>query len=137
MKKNFIVDQAIYVNIKNNCYDLHNDYAFIACNFAPSKSLIYLTWLRLDRKWVKASYPNKIVIVFHDILFFYISNALMTEKVTTIQEIGYKDPDDKDLDWLNDERNFTANSQIIFRFENDEFIRVGAGIAEAKEGDDF
>jgi hypothetical protein len=61
----------------------------------------------------------------------------MTEKVTTIQEIGYKDPDDKDLDWLNDERNFTANSQIIFRFENDEFIRVGAGIAEAKEGDDF
>ena len=137
MKKNFIVDQGVYIKIKNNCYDLHNNYDFISCKFEPFKSIIYLTWLKLDTKWGNLSDPSKIVIVFHNILSFSMSNAFMTEKVTTIQEIGYKDPDDKDLDWLNGEEYFNPNSQIIFRFENDEFIRVGAGVVEGKVGDDW
>ena len=135
MKKNFIVDQGVYINIKNHCYDLHNNYEFIGCNIAPFKSIIYLTWIKLDRKWVKQSDPNKIDIVFHDILTFSISNTFMTEKVSTIQEIGYKDPDDKDLNWLNSEEHISQTYQIIFRFENDEFIRVGAEVAEVKVSD--
>lgn len=133
MKKNFIVDQGVYIMKDGKCFDLHNNYHFWECNIIPIKAMIYLNWLKLERKWVNANDPTKIVMVFHNVSFFSISKDLVSEKIKTIQEIGYKEPDDKDLNWLNGDVNFESSYHIIFRFENDEFIRIEAEFAEVKE----
>ena len=134
MRKNFIVDQGVYLMWDDNYFDLHNNYQFSECNIKPAKRIVILNWLRLEGKWIKPEDPNEIIIVFHNVSFFSISKDLITERIKTIQEIGYKEPDDGDLDWLNGDGNFKATYHIIFRFENDEFIRIHAEFAEVKEG---
>jgi hypothetical protein len=49
--------------------------------------------------------------------------------------IGYKDPDDKDLNLLNSEEHVCPVCQINLRFENDEFIRVRREVANVKVSD--
>ena len=133
MKKNFIVDKGVYLLNQDNCYDLHNNYHFHQCTIIPNKATIILIWLRLDKEWVQDNQPKEVVINFKNVSFFVISDNIFNDRIVQIQEIGYKDPDDKDLDWLNNESFFLEDSHIIFRFENDEFMRIHAEYAEVKE----
>ena len=134
MKKNFIIDQAVYIlNEQHKCYDLHNNYHFHQCTMIPSKATVILIWLRLDREWIQDEQPKEVVINFKNISFFKMSDNILNDRVVQIQEMGYKMPDDNDLDWLDNEEHFSDECHMIFRFENDEFIRIQAEFAEVKE----
>lgn len=133
MKKNFFVDKGVYLLNQDNCYDLHNNYHFHQCTIIPNKATIILIWLRLDKEWVQDNQPKEVVINFQNVSFFEISKNFIADRPKTIEEIGYKEPFDEDLDWLNRDENFKVTDHIIFRFENDEFMRIHAEYAEVKE----
>ncbi|MCI5072073.1 hypothetical protein MRY82_03885 [bacterium] len=41
-----------------------------------------------------------------------------------LSEIGYKEPEDKDLDYIHNQEQSSDSSHIFIRFESDCYIRV-------------
>ena len=135
MRKNFTIDKSVYIlnELQHKYYDLHNNYHFHQCAIIPSNATIILIWIRLDREWIQDDQPKEVVINFKKISFFKLSDNILNDRVVQIQEMGYKMSDDNDLDWLDNEEHFSDECHMIFRFENDEFIRIQAEFAEVKE----
>ncbi len=132
MERNFIIDQAVYLLNQQNWYDLHNNYYFNQCTIIPQTGIVILIWLRIDIVSLKIEEPKEVVINFQNVSFFEISNNILKDHISQVQEIGYKQSDDNDLNWLDNESNFSKNHHIFFRFENDEFIRIYASFAAFK-----
>ncbi len=58
-----------------------------------------------------------------------ISDGVLAGKAGELEEIGFKEPDDNDLNWLVDEEKASKTFHIVFAFQNDEYIRVGSETA--------
>jgi hypothetical protein len=50
--------------------------------------------------------------------------------------MGYKEPTDLNLEYLSGEKHFAPDSHIIFMFENEAIIRVGAERGLLREVED-
>jgi hypothetical protein len=44
--------------------------------------------------------------------------------------MGYKEPQEKEIDFLIQEQNFLPEYHLIIRFENDEYLRIYCESAE-------
>ncbi|MBA3673949.1 MAG: hypothetical protein H0W75_03175 [Chitinophagaceae bacterium] len=51
---------------------------------------------------------------------------------TNIEEIGYKQKDDQDYDWLEQEEKSDETEHIIIRFESNDYIRIFCEYIEVK-----
>ena len=122
MKKTFIIDQSIALQVGNAYYDLHNMYDFMALHIKPKESLVVMKFKKILH--VSMDKPHQIQLSFNDVDFFEISSKIMQVKTMNLSEIGYKYPEDNDLDWLLNEDENSIVNHMIFRFEGDEYIRI-------------
>lgn len=130
MNKNFVIDQSVYLVYENIFYDLHNDYKLIELNINTKKREVILTWIKGNGEWVNKENANEIKLHFKSVSYFQISENFIKEAVERIEEIGYKEPLDFDLDWLNFEGVQSINQHMFLRFQNDEFIRIYSEVVE-------
>lgn len=124
MNKNFVINQSVYLVYDNIFYDLHNDYKFHELNIRNEKREIILTWIKRNEEWVNTETANEIKLYFKDVSYFQMSENFLKDGTERIEEIGYKEPSDFDLDWLNFEGSQSALQHMFLRFQYDEFIRI-------------
>src|SRR5690606_23154457 len=65
-------------------------------------------------------------IKFQGVDYFELSQNFVKNLTVDIDEIGYKTPVDRNVDWLVGEDKSSADDHMIFRFTNDEFVRIHA-----------
>jgi hypothetical protein len=126
MTKNFIIDKAIYLLFNSKYYDLHNHYLLECIILNPLEKKIKLSWVKRNKSLISSENDIIIEMIFTGASYFQLSSNFISNSINTIQEIGYKDPQDFDLDWLNYEIHFHEKQHIFLRFEDDEFIRIYA-----------
>ncbi len=127
MKKNFTIDKGVYLISEDQViYDLHNNYTFSHLNILPNQSTVVLIWVRFDGDWVQQNQPVAIVLNFLNINHFEVSDGFIINRSEILQELGYKQQEDRDINWLSREIHFNVKAHLLFRFENDEFIRIHA-----------
>jgi hypothetical protein len=125
MKKNFKVVDGIAIQFENFYLDLHNDYDVININIKiEEQTIVKLLFNKLNEKWVNKENPSSIVLEFEGLENLDFSENLFTTFSNTIEEIGYKDKNDKDYDWIQSESQSNIESNIFFRFENDGYIKI-------------
>lgn len=61
--------------------------------------------------------------MFEQVQYFQQSEGLQLPN--SIQEIGFKEPNDLDVDWFM-ELPEAGTDHLLFRLEDDQFIRIGA-----------
>ncbi|MFT4926262.1 MAG: hypothetical protein ACI8WB_002360 [Phenylobacterium sp.] len=124
MKKNYMIDQAIAVHCETLYFDLHNEYDFKQFNFKVDSKTLSL----LFEPNIYASNDNKklggITMIFSSVDYLEVSHDFVNHVTHSLIEMGYKTPNDKDLDWLITEKNFEADHHVVLRFSNDEYIRL-------------
>lgn len=130
MIKNFTVAQGVEICAESKVVDIHNCYAFTKIEFEIIGRNLVLTFLRNDYG-VKSGSPTNVLLRFNEVQVFAVSEAFGSSTTTEVEEIGYKPPDDRNLDWLVPEDRRTDKDHIVIRLANDEFIRVFAREAVA------
>jgi len=53
-----------------------------------------------------------------------LSDGVALGAVCDLEEIGFKNPDDNDLDWLVSESHATGEDHLVFSFGSKEYVRV-------------
>ncbi len=133
MKKDFIIKHTSVEIIDNNhrVYDIHNSYKFNGIVLeAATESCVKIFFEKMEGEWIKESDPGEIAFVFLDVKYLEFSKLFFIERPSTIDELGYKAPTDRDYDWLLSEDHFSGDEHFIFRFLYGEYIRVFADRVE-------
>lgn len=129
MKKSFTVGQANELVQHSRSYDLHNCYDFGGLSIAPTRRL---------RLWFTPNAEHGIglpslVIEMSGLEFLELSEGFGVRQLQDLAELGYKGPEDRDLDWLVGEDKATEADHLVFRFSPDDYLRVHARSADLCE----
>ena len=121
MKLTYTLDQCIALQSSQGYFDLHNDYELVSA--LRDSTWCYLHFVKRTANWVKAPDPSHLALVFEQVQYFQQSEGLQLPN--SIQEIGFKKPNDLDLDWFM-ELPEAETDHLLFWLEDDQFIRIGA-----------
>lgn len=115
------------IDREQHIYDIHNCYKFKGIKVTSDvESILDIFFNKISGEWVKESDPEKITFVFQGVKYLEFSKGFFIGDTTTVDEMGYKDPEDFDYDWLIGEEHFNGAQHFVFRFVYDEHIRVFA-----------
>lgn len=124
MEKNFVIEDAVAVSVEGRYFDLHNLYDFKELRVEVDTKVVYLSF-EINSKFKETAQTDKtLMIKFKGVDYFELSPNFVAKATGDLEEIGYKNPGDMDVDWLINDEKFTKTDHIFFRFGNDEFIRI-------------
>ena len=121
MKLTYTLDQFIALQSGKGYFDLHSDYELVSALCDSARC--YLHFVKRTAKWVKAADPSHLALMFEQVQYFQQSKGLQLPN--SIEEIGFKESDDLDVDCFM-ELPEAETDHILFRLEDDHFIRIGA-----------
>ena len=122
MQKNFTIDQSIEVLNDGSIYDLHNRFDFGDLSISSGRAATLL--LRPHEEYGKGLPTIQIEAI--DVDFLELSEGFGTRDLPGIEELGYKYPNDRDLDWLMTEYQAKPDDHLVVRFSAEDYIRFHA-----------
>ena len=134
MKKNFRIDQGNALIKGTNTFDLHNCYDFSGFSLEAKRARL---GFEPNQEWGTGLPP--VLILFDGLeclevnMSFFGDHPRSSSDEIEIDEMGYKNPDDFDYDWLLTEQQANNKDHIIFRFFGGRSIRIFASQARLKE----
>ena len=120
MNKDFEVGQSNELIRQDEIYDLHNLYDFDQISIGGN--------LRVQISFTPNVQHGKghrpIVLDFEAVDYLELSEQFGVRPISLLEEIGYKNPEDHDHEWLMSERQAMGTDHLFFRLGGDEFIRI-------------
>lgn len=126
MIKNFEVVDAVGLSFEGNYFDLHNDFKIIDLKIDGSDFEIAF------QRLVDSEEVGGVRIEFRNFNYLESDVFPLNGDCLFISEVGYKNPDDMDCDWLLSESASRVEDHLFFRFDADHFLRICAQSVEAK-----
>lgn len=124
MEKDFSVEMAVSINYEGSNYDLHNCYDFKELQFEVATHTVLLKFDLNPSAGNPEKMASSVVIQFADTDHFELSKQFAKYVNHELSEMGYKNPGDRDYDWLINENKSERLDHMVFRFVNDEYIRI-------------
>jgi len=121
MNKGFEIGQSNEIIKAGKIYDLHNLYDFIGIVLKAKDRRLQLLF-EPNPEYGKGQLP--ISLNFEEIDYLEFSPNFGTRVISGLDEMGYKNPEDRDDEWLMDEKQATSNDHLFFRMDGGDFIRV-------------
>lgn len=119
MRLTYTLDQFIALQQGASYFDLHNNYELVSA--LHDDAWCYLHFAKRTATWVEAADPSHLALVFEQAHYFQQSAGLQLP--TSIEEIGFKAPDDLDTEWFMGHPEGEA-AHILFRLEDDQFAEA-------------
>lgn len=129
MNKNFEIRQGVELVREGHAYDLHNCYVF--GGIAVTSSRRAAVWFMPDAEF--GSDQPAIVIEVTGISTLELSAGVARGAARDVDELGYKAPDDRDLEWLIAESQARDGDHMVLRLLPDDFLRIDAASLELRE----
>ncbi|HEX8781495.1 MAG TPA: hypothetical protein VF728_10050 [Nocardioides sp.] len=120
MARTFKVGQSNELVSSGKIYDLHGHYDFNGLAVL-SGGRARLWFVPNDEHGVGRS---SVVIEVEGVDYLELTSGVATGKVRDVDEMGYKNPGDRDLDWLLEERASTDGDHFVLRFGPNDFLRI-------------
>lgn len=121
MEKDFKLGQSNEVIKNQSIYDLHNQYDLLEITISAKKRELKMAF---EPNAEFGIHKPPVVFIFSGINHLEFSKTFGGQVVSTLDEVGYKSPDDRDDNWLLSEEQATADDHLFFRMEGQNFIRI-------------
>jgi hypothetical protein len=129
MKKDFRVGQSNEIVQGGRVFDLHNQYDFSGVYVGPNRS-VQVSF---------APHPEHgrghppVVLMFDGVDYFELSSSFGTQPIPGLDELGYKNPDDRDDASLLSEEQAADTDHLFLRFDSG-FVRIRSESARLQAG---
>jgi hypothetical protein len=121
MKKGFVIGQSNELIKAEKVYDLHNLYDFVGIILKGKDRCLQMLF-EPNPEHGKGSLS--VLLVFEKIDYLEFSPNFGAQVICGLDEMGYKNPEDRDDEWLMGEQHATPNDHLFFRLDGGNFIRV-------------
>jgi len=120
VERNFRIEQNISLLADDRRYDLHNSFSFEGVKITPHQVLLSFN---PDPTWGVGQPP--VILSFSGVKHLSLSDGFGTlPDLSDLDEVGYKDPADNDLDYIEYEEPSSPACHLMFRFGSDQVIRI-------------
>lgn len=130
MKKEFAIGQSNEIIKGQKIIDLHNEYDFVGVILKGNEC-------RLQIQFAPNPEHGKgkphITLNFDGIDYLEFSPNFGTRPISGLDEIGYKNVNDRDDNWLLTEQQATDKDHLFFRMDGGSFIRIHSQHADVYE----
>lgn len=124
MEKNFFISNAVEIDVAGCAYDLHNFYDFKEVKIEVEGKVVSLMFSINAEAFNEKLVGKLLSLKFIGVDYLEFSPSFVPKITHDLEEIGYKNAGDADINWLIDESKSTESDHLLFRFANDEFIRI-------------
>lgn len=132
MISNFNFDGSAGIRLDNKHYDLHSFFSVSGVVISPVEGAVLIKFVSLDQFRDQVHGALKLRLFFFGVDFVEVSSALCKHKSDTVEEFGFKAPNDWDDDWLKSTDKADASDHLFIRFSSMEFIRIAYSTARAE-----
>lgn len=130
MNKGFRIGQSNEIIKAGKIYDLHNLYDFIGIFFTSKACRLEISFKPIP-EFGDGKVP--ISLIFEGIDYLEFSPQFWTKNISGLDEMGYKNPEDHDDEWLLSEKQASFNDHLFFRMDSGDFIRIHCQNADLVE----
>lgn len=130
MQRSFRVGQSNELIKEGKIYDLHNDYLPTLIVFDTQKHTLRIVFKNLT---ADCDEGKRLALVFFDVDVLEFSGNIAATGTFGVDEIGYKDVDDYDYDWLSTEAQSEGSDHLILRFDGGATLRLHSANADILE----
>jgi hypothetical protein len=127
MLKDFVIADAVGIRTKDSYFDLHNGFDLVQIRLSPRSNSVELEFGEATTR--ATGTENAVILRFLDVDWMELSPRAVSAK--DVLELGYKEPSDRNHDWLLREDQATSEAHFFLRLAGDEFVRVHARRANA------
>jgi hypothetical protein len=120
MEKNFEIGQSNEVLAGGKVYDLHNLYDLSEVRIGRSRDV----WISFEANAEHGQGQPRLVLTFAGVDYLEFSPRFGARPVRNVDEMGYKNPDDRQDEWLLTEQQATRADHLFLRLGGGDFIRV-------------
>lgn len=120
VERNFLVGQSNELVVGDRTFDIHNSYDFGGIAIA-SGGCVRL-WFTPNQEHGRG--VSAFVLDVTGVDRLELSEGVALGAVRDLEEVGFKNPDDNDLDWLVSEVHASRGDHLLFSFGSKEYIRV-------------
>ena len=125
MEKNFVVRDAVAVVVDGQYFDLHNEFDLCEIKALLGEGRVILRFQRSG-----SAYHTQMFLDISEVSYFSLNSPASALHSRDVIEIGYKNPDDFDHDWLLPEANASPEDHLFIRLSSDDFIRIHGSQAQ-------
>jgi hypothetical protein len=126
MKKSYHITSGILLAWYNQQADIHNCYTLQEITVDAEHKRLAVRFAITDFGKQNHSNPPLVILNFAGVTYSYISPTLLAQNGQTLDEIGFKESDDTDINWLIQDEKSSPDHDMVLRFINDDFVRVRA-----------
>ena len=129
MDRNYKISDGISLKVRGLNLDLYNNYFLERFSTSITAQEVVL-YFRLESQFTDANLPEQFSIQFRGVSMFETSCSHIGEQGLVVEEIGFKQRQDRDLAWLAQDGQQAATDDMIFRIEGGQHLRIAAHSSE-------
>ncbi len=121
--KNFVIENGVEVALEGApLIDLHNDFEFVGMIADVRSDRIELIFRSLDEREL----DMEVSLIFTKLEHVSVDNGVFVGQSGLVDEIGYKEAEDDDMDWLLPERGYREGAHFVVGFEKEQNLRIAS-----------
>jgi hypothetical protein len=129
MLANFIFDGSVGIKFHEKHYDLHSFFSIDGIIISPAEGKLSINLITLGAFRNNVHGVGSLRISFSGISYIEFSQGFCQICSDTIEEIGFKNPTDRDDNWLKTFCQSEEQDHLFIRFSNLEFMRIACATA--------
>ncbi|MES2403693.1 MAG: hypothetical protein V4567_05055 [Pseudomonadota bacterium] len=124
MLTNFAFEGNVGIRFEGKHFDLHSFYSLEGFVVNPASGTVLLKFSSIKEFRDKVHDVQMLTLEFSEITYLEFSPKFCTNTTDSLEEIGFKSPDDRDDNWLKNLEQSEPDDHLFVRLSSLEFFRV-------------
>lgn len=132
MISNFSFDGSAGIRVGDSHYDLHSFFSVLHLLIDPAAGSVVLELSSIEEFRTHTHEAKALRLVFSGVDYVEVSPGVCKGGSDTIEEIGFKAPNDRDDEWLKPTDRAEHSDHLFIRLSNLEFVRLSYSSARVE-----
>jgi hypothetical protein len=124
MPSNFAFEGNVGIRFEGKHFDLHSFFSLVGFVVNPVNGTVLLEFRSIKEFIDKAHDVQILKLEFSEIGYLEFSPGFCTNTTDSLEEFGFKSPDDRDDNWLKTLEQAEPGDHLFVRLSSLEFFRV-------------
>lgn len=121
---NFAFDGNVGIRFEGKHFDLHSFFSLTGFVVNPVDGIVLLEFRSIKEFRDQAHGVQTLTLEFSEITYLEFSPTFCTNTTDSLEEFGFKSPDDRDDNWLKTLEQSEPEDHLFVRLSSLEFFRV-------------
>jgi hypothetical protein len=124
MLTNFLFEGGVGIRFEGKHFDLHSFFSIAGVTLSPKAGTVLLQFDSIREFRDRTHGVEQLWLEFSEVSYLEFSPRFCTNVSDSLEEFGFKAPDDRNDEWLKDVERAEPGDHLFVRLSSLEFLRI-------------